>query len=440
VISRPLAIVLALGYAALPFAAQTTQPIPFDAAQKAFAEAKALCETDAGKLWGVSLCGPMLFVEPDSRTLVANQPDASGALAPHGNLYTGILPKSENFANTATDWSGTHWTEMMWPLPEQRSSRDTLILHELFHRIQDKLSFAPMHNAPNAHLDTLDGRYTMLLEYRALTRALNAIDDGDRRAAIADALLFRADRYRFFPKAAAEEMTLEMNEGLAEYTGVRLGNPQPADAEAAALRDLNNQAKVPSLVRSFAYASGPAYGLLLDRYRPDWRTALPTGKTLPELVQSALKIKLPADLEHATQMQATRYDGAALHATESEREIKRQARLKVYRAQFLEGPTLTIPLQKMSVQFDPRTLQPLDDLGTVYPEIRISDVWGILEASKGALVKGAWNSVILTAPTDTTSSLLKGDGWTLELNSGWKLAPADPKGNYLLQSTPESPH
>ena len=48
-----------------------------------------------------------------------------------------------------------------------------------------------------------------------------------------------------------------MNEGLAEYTGVRLGNPQPGEAQAAALRDLNNQAKVPSLVRSFAYATGP---------------------------------------------------------------------------------------------------------------------------------------------------------------------------------------
>ena len=264
---------------------------------------------------------------------------------------------------------------MMWPLPDELSRRDTLMLHELFHRIQDKLPFAPMRNASNAHLDTLDGRYTMLLEYRALARALNASDDNERRAAIADALLFRADRHHLFLRAAADEKTLEMNEGLAEYTGVRLGNPQPGEAQAAALRDLNNQAKVPSLVRSFAYATGPAYGLLLDRCRPDWRTALQSGQTLPELLQSALKVSLPADLEQATQQQAARYDGIALHATESEREKKRQARLTLYRAQFIDGPSLSIPLQKMSVQFDPRTLQPLDDLGTVYPEIRISDVW-----------------------------------------------------------------
>jgi hypothetical protein len=434
VILRPLSLVLVFSFTAIPFATQTPQPIPFDGAQKDFAEAQALCGADSGKLWGVSLCGPILLVDPDSRVLVANQPDGQGALIRQGEVYTGILPKSENFANTATDWSGTHWTEMMWPLPDERSRRDTLMLHELFHRIQDKLSFAPMRNASNVHLDTLDGRYTMLLEYRALSQALTASDD-KRRAAIADALLFRADRYHLFLKAAADEKVLEMNEGLAEYTGVRLGNPQPTEAEAAALRDLHNQAKVPSLVRSFAYATGPAYGLLLDRYRPDWRTALQTGQTLSEVLQSTLKLTFPIDLEKATRQQALRYDGVALHATEAERESKRQAQLTLYRSQFIDGSTLTIPLQKMSVQFDPRTLQPLDAIGTVYPEIRISDVWGILEVSKGALVKGEWGSVVISAPIDTTGSPIKGNGWTLELKSGWKLIPTARNGSYLLQPT-----
>jgi hypothetical protein len=49
-------------------------------------------------------------------------------------------------------------------------------------------------------------------------------------------------------------------------------------------------------VRSFAYATGPAYGLLLDRYRPNWRTDLQTGKTLPELLQSALKLPVAGEL------------------------------------------------------------------------------------------------------------------------------------------------
>jgi hypothetical protein len=436
-IVRHLSLVLVLCLVCVRFAvAQAPQPIPLEAAHKDFLEAKALCDADGGKLWGISLCGPMMFVGPESRSIVANQPDAQGALTLHSGVYIGLLPKSENMGNTATEWNGTHWTEMLWSLPEDRSKRDTLMMHELFHRIQDQLKLPTGPNVENAHLDTLEGRYTLQLEYRALTRALDANTDDERRAATTDALLFRAERYRLFPQAAAEEKTLERNEGLAEYTGVRVGNAQPVEAKTAALNDLDRQAKVPTFVRSFAYATGPAYGLLLDRYQPDWRTGLQSGEGLNEILQAALKITLPPDLEQTTQQRAVQYDGVALRAAETEREARRKATLALYHAQFVDGPTLTLPLKKMSVQFDPRTLQPMDNLGTVYPTIRVTDLWGILEVSKGALLKRNWTAVVVVAPTDTTGNSIKGDGWTLQINSGWKLVPAPQKGNYLLQPAP----
>ena len=49
----------------------------------------------------------------------------------------------------------------------------------------------------------------------------------------------------------------------------------------------------------------------------------------------------------------------------------------------VDGPVLAIPLQQMNMQFNPGNLVPLDGLGTVYPDIRIVDVWGILTVSKG---------------------------------------------------------
>ena len=309
---RPLSLVLASGFAAIPFAAPTPHPIPFDAAQKYFAEAKALCEADAGKLWGVSLCGPIVFVDPDSRTLVANQLDAQGALTRRGGVYVGLLPKSENFANTATDWSGTHWTEMIWPLPDERSHRDTLMLHELFHRIQDKLPSHPC-GTPRMRISTRSTAAIPCCSNTAPSPAPSTRVKTTSAAPPSPTRCSSAPTATTSSKAAADEKALEMNEGLAEYTGVRLGNPQPTEAQTAALRDLSNQAKVPSLVRSFAYPTGPAYGLLLDRYRPDWRTALQSGQTLPELLQSALKVTLPVDLEQATQQQAVRYE--ASHCT-----------------------------------------------------------------------------------------------------------------------------
>jgi hypothetical protein len=51
-----------------------------------FDEAKALSAKDAGRLWGVELYGPMLFADPVSRAVVANQPDAEGRLRLGGLL------------------------------------------------------------------------------------------------------------------------------------------------------------------------------------------------------------------------------------------------------------------------------------------------------------------------------------------------------------------
>lgn len=42
---------------ALPAAAQVDQ----QRAQEYFAEVQALCERDGGRLWGISLCGPMVI-------------------------------------------------------------------------------------------------------------------------------------------------------------------------------------------------------------------------------------------------------------------------------------------------------------------------------------------------------------------------------------------
>src|SRR4029079_12075047 len=96
--------------------------------------------------------------------------------------------------------------------------------HELWHRIQDQLGL-PSSGASNDHLDTRDGRYWLQLEWRALAAAL-ATSGPDEKRAITDAALFRTRRHRIFPGGADEERAMEMHEGLAEYTGVRLsGSP-----------------------------------------------------------------------------------------------------------------------------------------------------------------------------------------------------------------------
>jgi hypothetical protein len=411
---------------------QTSQPIPIQTAQGYFAEAQSICEADRGQLWGVSLCGPIMFVDPATRSIVANQPDTQGALKAANGVFVGVLPTDQNIANTAVQWSGVHWTQILWPLPEDEHQRDTLMGHELFHRIQDQLRLPDIKGGDNAQLDTIEGRYLLQLEERALARALEANTDADRRQAVEDALVFRAQRYSLFPNAAIQEQALEMNEGLAEYTGVRLGNPTRGEQIHAALHDIAMQKDASTFVRSFAYATGPAYGLLLDRYAPRWHAELGSGGGFDVLLREAVHFSLPTNLQLATEQRAVLYDGDTLHAAEIERDARRQATIAGYRAKFLDGPVLTLRFQHMHVQFDPRNLQPLDKAGTVYPTMRVSDDWGVLTAKNGALMKPDWGAVIVAAPSGGSGANLQGDGWTLDLKPGWKIVSGAREGDFVL--------
>jgi hypothetical protein len=220
--TRTLPIAFCLGLFTCIFArtgwVETQEPsIDLAVAENYFHEAREMSRRDNSKLWGRPLYGPMMFVDPDTRFIVTNQADLEGKLSPHGSLFTGTLPRDENTANTAMKWAGVKWTMIMWPLPEDRQDRTRLMAHELFHRIQDELGL-PGSNPANLHLDTRDGRIWLQMEWRALERALRESGPA-RRQAIEDALSFRAFRRSLFAKAATEENDLEINEGLAEYTG-----------------------------------------------------------------------------------------------------------------------------------------------------------------------------------------------------------------------------
>src|SRR5215831_12510409 len=118
--------------------AQTPPTDPAKARQY-FAEAKALSDKDSGALWKVPLCGPLLFVDPETRYTVANQADAEGKLKPLDGVFAGTAPEELGVANTATKWAGVEWTMVMWPLPQYKQARMRLILHECFHRVQGQV-------------------------------------------------------------------------------------------------------------------------------------------------------------------------------------------------------------------------------------------------------------------------------------------------------------
>lgn len=398
-------------------------------ARRVFDEARVLCERDGGALWGQSLCGPIMVVDPADRTVIANQADPGGVLVERSGVYTGVLPPDTMMANTRVEWSGVAWTQLLSPLPLEPALLRVFLAHEMFHRVQPGLGLT-RDEAGNRHLDTLEGRYLLQLEWRALARALMAGDDTARRERIADALAFRHERRRLFDNAEADEAALEINEGIAEYSGVRIGLQHDEQRLAHAVYALARFLDAPSFVRSFAYASGPAYGLLLDRADPAWRATLGDGADLGALLAAAHGIDASGRIDLAARSRRHDADGS-LRAAEEARERDRTARLAAWRATLVEGPVVVLPLGKASFQFNPQTLAALDGVGTVYPTLRLRDAWGELVVDGGvALVHADRKRAVVARARG--GDPLAGEGWSLSLAPGWRLAPGGRDGDLTV--------
>ncbi len=407
-----------------------------DAAVATFEEAKAISDRDAGKFWGRTLYGPMLLVEPSNSSVMANQADSAGILKAAGPIFTGTLPESVIIADTPTEWEGTRWTQLTWPLTTDPEKLHVTLAHELFHRIQPELKLS-RDEVSNKHLDTLDGRYLMQLEWRALARALPAPNPADRRTAIADALLFRNQRYRLFAQAAKDESALTINEGVPEYTGVKLGLVTPEAQIRYAIRDLSAFVDAPTFVRSFAYALGPAYGLLLDDADPAWRGKLNSGKSLDELLSAALQ--LPASDFAALKQRENEYDSdGALRAHEEKRDKDKRAYLADLKSLLVDGPVLNLPLVHSNYRFNPQALQPLDTFGTVYPTMRLTDDWGTLEVESGGALLNDETKLTAVSAVGFDPKALKGSGWSLTVTVGWKIQPGKRQGDWIVTKDRES--
>jgi hypothetical protein len=432
---RKLPLVAASVLACVTCAAAQPPVIDTKLAARYFQQLKQTSDRDGGKLWGRSLYGPIMFVDPRSNNIVANQADLEHKLAAQDGVFVGTLPREINPANTAFDWAGIHWTMVMWPVSEFRQARERLLLHECFHRLQKALGL-PARDAVNAHLDTLAGRIWIQMEWRALERALRQTGAA-RKAAIADALLFRAYRRSLFPNSDTSENALEMNEGLAEYTGVRLSSADVSETALRANLILRQARNNPTFARSFAYISGPAYGALLDLTGRPWRFGLKRSADLGVLLQQRYGITIRAS-EAAARAAVSRYEGEEIVTIETQQERRRKQQVAEARKKFFDGPVLIISLtQDVNYSYDPNNVVGVDASNTIYPTMRLVDAWGVLTVSNGAWlerdVSGSLVRARVPAPADVAARPLKGEGWSLEFKDGWEVVPGERRGDFTIR-------
>lgn len=394
-----------------------------------FNEVKNITQKNYG-LWNKDLYGAMLLVNPQTREIYANESDDSGLLVKKGNFYKGILPNEINFANTAIDWNGKSWAMIILPLPTDKQSRINLLSHELFHKAQPSLGFV-MKNRDNNHLDQKDGRIYLRLELEALEKAILSQSQSETKKHLTNALVFRKYRNSLFAGSDTTENALELNEGIAEYTGQMISGRNKEQTIENFEKSLSMFINYPTFVRSFAYQTIPIYGFLLHDSNKDWNKEITAKTNLVDYFINAFKIQLPKNLNGLIIEIGDKYGSKTIIAEETAREEKNKKLIAGYKVQFLEQPHLDIQFEQMQFAFDPRNIMPLEDKGTVYPNIRITDKWGVLTVESGALVSPGWKKVSLSKPTGSSDNKVIGDGWVLELEKGYKLTEVE-NGNYKL--------
>jgi hypothetical protein len=401
-------------------------------AASALGEFARVCDADGRLLWGKPLCGPLVLVDPSTRAAVANRPDPDGKFRREGPIFNGTFPEQFTPSNTAIKWGGQEWATVMLPLPADPFRRLSLLAHESFHRIQPGLGLRAA-DSGNAHLETEAGRVWLRLELRALARALRAEKAEESRSAAGDAMLFRLYRHKLCPGSESMEAALERQEGLAEYTGVFVALRATGESVSRVARVVEAFEDSNAFARSFAYATGPALGLLLDRYAAGWRGRAATV-SLDSLLIAGLHVQTPGDLPRQAQLRAAQYGFRAVSRAEREREEGHRVFLVELRSKFLEGPTLEFPsAAEMSRNFDPGKLVPFPPHGTYYAAGTFAANWGKLTVeSGGALVAPDNTSVQVPGPLDLQARPIRGAGWVLNLKAGWTVQSSGRPGSFAV--------
>jgi hypothetical protein len=430
-----LGLLPATGAAAAP-------TIPVAAASAVFARAHALCSADGGRLWGVSLCGPLMLADPQTHVALANVPVSGGVR--RGAFYRFALPADAPIANAPFEYDGIRFAQVIWPLGGSADEQAVTLMHESFHRIQPKLGFLvqPDRNATTTisgdpALDTETGRIWLRGEMRALWVALTS-SAGARKKALADALEMRAYRHAILPSTAGPEHELDIIEGLAESTGIDVGLPS-SHRIAYTLYDLRRVESAPSYAREFCYAIGPAYSELLDAVKPKWRHVVTMKTSIAALAARAYGIPVTIPSAPGAQAILARYGGAKIEREEAAREARRVARDARYRAQLVAGPTLHLPMMDFKIAFNPMDVDRFGRYGSVYHRLMVSAPWGRIVVSDGiALIDPKFSTLTIAAPSTLAGSTLRGTGWTLTLSAGTSIVRDRKKpGSYTV--TPRRP-
>lgn len=381
-------------------------------------------------LWSINLYAPMILVDFEQMRIFANEVDERDILKAQGAIYSATLPSDLMIANTAVEWSGKRWAMIILPLPKNKKDRINLLAHELFHVAQPQLGFK-LFSPDNKHLDDKDGRIYLRLELEALLTALT--DLTNRKEHLRAALSFRQYRQYLYSTSKQTENQLELNEGIAEYTGFIIADRNLKETILHFKKSFDAFIENPTFVRSFAYQTIPLYGYLLkdagEKYE-GWHKKISVDTNLTEFFRQSFEIGNL--IEESELWKLKKYKAEQIIKEENIREVTKRKKISDYIHKYIDSPRLELPLKNTNISFDPRNIMPIPDIGTYYPNLTLSDNWGDLTVTQGALIDMTRSKIYLTLPNKIFNYSAEGRGWKLNFSNEYSLKYDKPFLNLCL--------
>ena len=417
--------------------------------KNALLNAKDLLQKDNGKLWGKSLWHENVLFQ-DYEDTIYSLKKLKDSKTDDSILYYKKLPKDTlSKTNTVQEFEGEKYATVL-ATDFYMNDESATVIHELFHRqhfeVLDAKSIK-LKADPVEYLDNFDARELLRLEYEALRKSLKFIDEKEDKlrieASIKDAFLFRKFRQNKYKKYLQLEIEIETVEGLASYTGFALStHPNKYKRAISGINGWENSA---TYTRPFPYATGPAYGLIFDYLKLNWKTGLDKVYNFLEIYESMhLKKSLVVDEKEFADAKR-RNNFAAIHKEEIERKALFEKRTKFYTEMLIKNPTLQVTLvnNEYSLSFNMNGTLNLKDIGIVYsgakgkalnnsnfgsfvinPNKSKLGVTGVLSSRKNGKTKYTF-----PLPITFTGKKIIGEFYEIELNDGWEIVKKNAKGD-----------
>ena len=415
----------------------------------ALLNAKKLLQKDDGNLWGKQIWHENVLFQ-DFENIIYSLQKLSISKTDDSILYFKKIPENTlSKTNTVQKYDGKQYATVL-AQSYYLNDKGSTIIHELFHRLHFDILDSKnikLKADPIVYLDNYDAREWLRLEYQALRNALKAIDSKEDRSKIEmhikDAFLFRKVRQSKYKEFLKGEVEIETVEGLAEYTGIVLSDYP--NKYLRAIKGIRERENASTYTRPFPYATGPAYGLIFDYLKLDWKIGLDKVYNFLEIYESKhLKTALVFD-QIAIQKANKRNNYDAIHKEELARKVIFEKRIKYYTELLINKPTLQVTLvnREYSMSFNMNGTLVLKNKGIVYSGIKGRDSDGnnfgnfVVDPEKAKLgVTGVLKSneddktkYTFPLPIKIEGKKIVGEFYTIELNDGWKVVKKNAKGD-----------